>query len=473
MCPISDITPYPSAVSRWERMRVTGTRPFVYWFTGLSGAGKSTIAALAEKELINAGFAATILDGDTMRTGLCKGLSFTADDRRENLRRIAEVAKVTAMSGQVVLVTAISPDEESRKAAREIISSDAGFSLVYVRASLETCAARDPKGLYKKAYAGEISDFTGVSAPYETPDTEIVLDTDSMTADEAAACLLAKIEEDQLRLDRILDDMIRTGLVASDRIMAIYQKEFSVVVKDDSSPLTEADLASNAVIHASLLEKYPEMSFLSEEELDPRTRLLNQAGVFIVDPLDGTQEFVEKNGEFCISIAFVRRNEILVGVVLAPTLGLVYYAVRGKGAYKLSYSEIGSGHVRAGMGERLHVSDRMEKVIYASSRSHSSRKTDELLELNRDRILKAVPIGSCLKGCMIAEGKADVHYRFGDKVKEWDTAGMQIICEEAGASFTELDGTPIMANRPDFVHRHGYRILNHPESALVLPDERV
>ena len=161
------LTPYHSSVTKEDRLRVTHTRPAVFWMTGLSGSGKSTIASRFEKMLSEAGHAVFMLDGDTVRTGLCRGLGFSPEDRAENLRRIAECARLLALSGQVVVVCAISPTAASRRTAREIVERDGGavFHEVYVKASVEICAARDPKGLYKKAFAGEIADFTGVSAP--------------------------------------------------------------------------------------------------------------------------------------------------------------------------------------------------------------------------------------------------------------------------------------------------------------------
>lgn len=161
------LTPYRSSVAAEDRLLVTHTRPAVFWMTGLSGSGKSTIASRFEKKLSEAGHAVFMLDGDTVRTGLCRGLGFSPEDRAENLRRIAECARLLALSGQVVVVCAISPTAASRKAAREIVERDSGavFHEVYVKASVEICAGRDPKGLYKKAFAGEIADFTGVSAP--------------------------------------------------------------------------------------------------------------------------------------------------------------------------------------------------------------------------------------------------------------------------------------------------------------------
>ncbi|MGM0414964.1 MAG: adenylyl-sulfate kinase [Bacillota bacterium] len=170
----------------------------VIWFTGLSGSGKSTLAVNLEKELIKQGKAVYRLDGDNIRSGLNKDLGFSGEDRDENIRRVAEVARLFKEAGIITLVSFISPYEEKREYAREVIG-DEYFSLVYVKADLETCAARDPKGLYEKAKKGEIEDFTGISAPYEEPkNPDLVIDTDNLSVEESIEKLLEiiKVGED-------------------------------------------------------------------------------------------------------------------------------------------------------------------------------------------------------------------------------------------------------------------------------------
>ncbi len=140
----------------------------VLWFTGLSGSGKSTIALALEKELLKRGYYTKLLDGDNIRTGLSSNVDFTIEGRTESIRRVAEVAKLFVENGTVTLCSFISPTNDIRKTAREIIG-DKDFVEIYVNTSLETCEARDVKGLYKKAKAGEIKNFTGINAPYEEP----------------------------------------------------------------------------------------------------------------------------------------------------------------------------------------------------------------------------------------------------------------------------------------------------------------
>jgi adenylylsulfate kinase len=164
---------------------------FVLWFTGLSGAGKTTIANVVDPELERRGFVVDHLDGDIVRTHLSKGLGFSKEDRDTNIARIAWVASRVARAGAVVIVSAISPYEEARKHARAMVEPLAPFVEVHVATPLDECARRDPKGLYAQAFAGELADFTGVSAPYEEPlHPELRLDTTGQTPQESAEAVL-------------------------------------------------------------------------------------------------------------------------------------------------------------------------------------------------------------------------------------------------------------------------------------------
>ena len=162
----------------------------VIWFTGLSASGKSTIANATEKVLSDRGFQTYILDGDNVRMGLNQDLGFSPEDRTENIRRISEVAKLFIDSGSIVLTAFISPYRLDRDKAREIISSD-DFIEVFVSASLSVCESRDPKGLYKKARAGEIKGFTGIDAPYEEPlSPELIIETDKNNIEACAQIIV-------------------------------------------------------------------------------------------------------------------------------------------------------------------------------------------------------------------------------------------------------------------------------------------
>ena len=169
---------------------------FVVWFTGLSASGKTTIANIVEPELERRGFVVDHLDGDIVRTHLSKGLGFSKEDRDANIARIGWVSSRLARAGTAVVVSAISPYAEARRHARSLVEQHAPFVEVHVATPLEECARGDPKGLYAAAFAGEIDDFTGVSAPYEEPsEPELRLDTTGQTPTESAAAVLARLGE--------------------------------------------------------------------------------------------------------------------------------------------------------------------------------------------------------------------------------------------------------------------------------------
>lgn len=155
-------------LDRVQRENLLNQKSKVLWFTGLSGSGKSTIAIALEKELYARGFHCYLLDGDNVRSGLCSNLSFTAEDRKENIRRISETSKLFVDAGVICINAFVSPTIEVRQMAKEIIGED-DFVEVFINTPLEVCEARDVKGLYKKARAGEIKNFTGIDAPYEAP----------------------------------------------------------------------------------------------------------------------------------------------------------------------------------------------------------------------------------------------------------------------------------------------------------------
>ena len=169
---------------------------FTLWFTGLSGSGKTTIADLVAPELVRRGRMVEKLDGDVVRTHLSRGLAFSKEDRDTNVERIGWVASRIARAGAAVVVSAISPYEEMRRHARSLVEQHAPFVEIHVATPLEECARRDPKGLYAAAFAGEIDEFTGVSAPYEEPlEPELRLDTSGRTPTESAAAVLDRLEE--------------------------------------------------------------------------------------------------------------------------------------------------------------------------------------------------------------------------------------------------------------------------------------
>lgn len=172
-------------LQRNDREKLLGQKGIMLWFTGLSGSGKSTLAIALERELYNSGILCRILDGDNIRTGINNNLGFTEADRVENIRRIAEVAKLFVDCGVVTIAAFISPTEQIRQMAADIIGKDDFFE-IYVNTPLEVCEERDVKGLYKKARQGEIKNFTGISAPFEAPlNPAITIDTSACSLEES------------------------------------------------------------------------------------------------------------------------------------------------------------------------------------------------------------------------------------------------------------------------------------------------
>ncbi len=197
----SDVVWHRATVTRERRETQHGLRSVILWFTGLSGAGKSTVAHALEERLHMMGASTYVLDGDNVRHGLCGDLGFSIEDRTENIRRIGEMVKLFLEAGVITLTAFISPLRADRYRVRQLVG-DGDFIEVYCKCSLETCEARDVKGLYKKARAGEIKEFTGISSPYEEPDqAEVVLDTDVLTVDESVDTLI-----DYMRKKRILPE---------------------------------------------------------------------------------------------------------------------------------------------------------------------------------------------------------------------------------------------------------------------------
>ena len=191
----TNITWHQQQVTREDRERVLGQKGVTVWLTGLSGSGKSTIAVAAEEALVSRGRLAYVLDGDNIRHGLNKNLGFGPVDRTENIRRIGEVARLFSDAGLIVFTSFISPYRADRDAVRALMPAGE-FVEAFVDASVATCEGRDVKGLYRKARAGEIPEFTGISAPYEAPlRPELVLDTNRQSVDESVDAILRYLED--------------------------------------------------------------------------------------------------------------------------------------------------------------------------------------------------------------------------------------------------------------------------------------
>ncbi len=185
---------HQGSVDRGRREGLNGHKGQVVWFTGLSGAGKSTIAHALEERLFQLGCRTYVLDGDNVRHGLCGDLSFSVEDRHENIRRVGEIAKLFVDAGVIVLTAFISPLRSDRERARELIGED--FNEVYCACPISECERRDVKGMYKRARLGEIKEFTGISSPYEEPENpELVVDSSVLSVDECVDALLQLLVE--------------------------------------------------------------------------------------------------------------------------------------------------------------------------------------------------------------------------------------------------------------------------------------
>ena len=190
----SNVIYHQASVTRQRRNKLNNHRSIVLWFTGLSGSGKSTLAHALEEKLFQMGCKTFVLDGDNVRHGLNSNLDFSEADRTENIRRISEVSKLMLESGLIVMTAFISPINIDRIEARKLISND-DFIEIYCKASLETCETRDVKGLYKRARAGEIKNYTGIDSPYEVPkNPELIIDTDNQSLEESVFTIFNFLE---------------------------------------------------------------------------------------------------------------------------------------------------------------------------------------------------------------------------------------------------------------------------------------
>ena len=190
----TNITYHAASVTRERRNQLNNHKSVVIWFTGLSGSGKSTLAHSVEEILFSKGCRTYVLDGDNVRHGLTSNLGFSNEDRKENIRRIGEVTKLMMEAGLIIMTAFISPFREDRIAVRNLIS-DGDFIEIYCKASLETCEARDLKGLYKRARLGEIKNYTGINSPYEIPDNpELIIDIDKESLEESVSKIVSFLQ---------------------------------------------------------------------------------------------------------------------------------------------------------------------------------------------------------------------------------------------------------------------------------------
>ena len=252
-----------------------------------------------------------------------------------------------------------------------------------------------------------------------------------------------------------LQAAIKAGLLAKDAILEIYEKDFEVEIKSDDSPVTLADKTADKIIKEYLSKIFPTHAFLTEESDDDLERLSNDY-VWIIDPVDGTKNFVARDGEFTTNIALAYKHEVVVGVVIVPVTNEIYYASKDNGAY----------YLKDGNPIKIHVNDKVEGLTCLTSVFHSNQEELDAISRHSDKITNVYKKGSSLKPCHIAHGLAEITYRFSPNTKEWDTAASQIIVEEAGGLFLEPNGNRIKYNREDVYNRNGYIVVNRIENFL-------
>ena len=238
---------------------------------------------------------------------------------------------------------------------------------------------------------------------------------------------------------KLIEEICQIASNAADCILKIYDTDFSVKTKKDHSPLTTADMAAHNSICTALAQLTPDIPVLSEESSElPYAELSQWSRYWLVDPLDGTREFIKRNGEFTVNIALIENGHPSLGVITVPVTGVCYYAATSLGAFKTNAD---------GITESIKIkkSD-LNNIIIAGSRSHGTEKQQALTKQMDGA--EIIAIGSSLKFCLVAEGKADIYPRFG-LTSEWDTAAAQCIVEESGGCVVDMDFNPIRYNTKD------------------------
>lgn len=238
---------------------------------------------------------------------------------------------------------------------------------------------------------------------------------------------------------QLLTPALEIAIQAGRRILEFYEKGFEVEHKEDLTPLTEADVAAHKIIEQGLRELTPELPVITEESANiPFSERQQWQRYWLVDPLDGTREFINGNGEFCVNIALVDNHVPVLGVIYAPVLGVYYYAAKGQGAYKREATNT---------PEAIHcVCTLQSKPRIVAGYSPKNKQMQTFLERLGEHEFSSV--GAAIKTCMIAEGEADLYIRFGP-TSEWDTAAAQCILEEAGGIITDTDLQPLRYNTKD------------------------
>ncbi|MEX2123792.1 MAG: 3'(2'),5'-bisphosphate nucleotidase CysQ [Woeseia sp.] len=265
-----------------------------------------------------------------------------------------------------------------------------------------------------------------------------------------------------MNLEELIEPVVATAIAAGAAILEVYATDFDIEAKEDDSPLTLADMSAHRCILDGLGRLTPDMPVISEESGLPDFDLRRAwQRYWLVDPLDGTREFVKRNGEFTVNIALIDHHRPVLGVVHVPVMGKTYVGCEGRGA-----------ELRSADGERhpIHIAvESANPVRVVGSRSHRGASLDAFLEKLEN--FEMVPMGSSLKFCLVAEGAADVYPRLGP-TSEWDTAAAQAVAEQAGGAVLQLDGKPLSYNeKPDILNPH-FMVLgprDHDWLGIVAP----
>ena len=257
------------------------------------------------------------------------------------------------------------------------------------------------------------------------------------------------------RYEKELKKMIEAAKKAQEWILDVYHTDFEVITKEDNSPVTNADKGADKIIRDMLSKAFPDYGFLTEESKDTKERLTKEY-IFVIDPVDGTKEFVSRNGQFTTNIALVHKHEVVAGVINIPMLDIVYFASKGDGAYKLK---------NGGEKIKIHVSDRTENLRAVRSCSFFNEKEKSIYEKHPELYASINPLGAAMKFCFIADGQADISYRCSAGTKEWDVAAGDIILTEAGGvMLVPPEMKEMTYNREDVYNRQGYVTANKKEN---------
>ncbi len=259
-------------------------------------------------------------------------------------------------------------------------------------------------------------------------------------------------------LKNFLEDAYQAALLASKEILSIYRTDFTFENKLDDSPVTLADKKADVIIRQFLKAKYPGFGFLTEESSDDFSRL-NQDYVWVIDPIDGTKDFIAKNDEFTINIALVHKQKVIVGLVHIPAKNDTYFALKAAGSF----------HRFGQQDQRIFVNQKVEKLTVLTSRFHLQPLEKELIQKYQSigKISKVETYGSAIKACRIAEGFAEISYRLSPGTKEWDTAASDLIVTESGGYFIKPNREKYTYNRRDVRNLEGYIILNRLENLYL------